>query len=202
MATATSIPFSQELEQWLKSSGDKTLAGLIEVFAEKSFALIFLLLLALPALPIPTGGVTHVTEAIAMLISLEMIFGRRTIWLPQRWKKLNVGKHLAGKAAPRLLGVIRWFERYSRRRGSGLLSQALARSVIGLIVLTFTIFAFIAPPFSGLDTLPSLGVVVISLALILEDILIVLGGIVIGSIGVALELAAGIAFYKSLLHFF
>ena len=62
---------SNQIERWLASDGDKTLGGLIDVFQEKSFALIFILLLGLPALPLPTGGATHVFELIAMLLALE-----------------------------------------------------------------------------------------------------------------------------------
>ena len=45
----------------------------------------FVLLLAVPALPLPTGGATHVFEVIAMLVALQLIVGRRQIWLPARW---------------------------------------------------------------------------------------------------------------------
>ena len=195
-------PFSQSLETWLGSSKDTTLAGLNKVFAEKSFAIIFLLLMALPALPIPTGGFTHVTSLVAMLISLQLIVGRQNIWLPKRWLKINIGKFMSGKAIVRLIKVIQWFERLSRRRLGGLLGRRLVLSILGMIILVFTAGATVAPPFSGLDTLPSLGVVVISLALILEDALIVLIGIIIGAVGIGLELAAGTAIYSGILHFF
>ena len=74
---------SDQLEGWLTSDGDKTLGGLIELFEEKSFAILFVLLLGLPALPIPTGGATHVFEVIAVLLALQLIAGRDEIWLPE-----------------------------------------------------------------------------------------------------------------------
>lgn len=194
--------FSVTLNKWLKSDGDKTLAGLIELFQEKAFAIIFLLLMALPALPIPTGGVTHVTELITMLGALQMVVGRQTIWLPKKWLKKDVGKFLEGKAARKLIGVIEWFERWSRRRLAGLLANRAALSVIGLVIFVLTLAAFGAPPFSGLDTLPALGVVIISLALILEDILLVVLGVIIGVVGIGVEVAAGKALYSGLIHFF
>jgi hypothetical protein len=40
------------------------------------------LLLGPSALPLPTGGATHVFEIIAMLLALELIAGRDQIWLP------------------------------------------------------------------------------------------------------------------------
>ena len=51
--------FSDELERWLRSDESKTLRALGDVFEEKSFAATILLLMFLPALPVPTGGVTH-----------------------------------------------------------------------------------------------------------------------------------------------
>ncbi len=57
---------SDELERWLNGDSRKTIGGLIELFEEKSFALLFVLLLGVPALPLPTGGVTHVFEILAI----------------------------------------------------------------------------------------------------------------------------------------
>ena len=64
---------SDSLEGWLRSSKPKTIGSLVELFGEKSFAVLFVLLLAVPALPIPTGGVTHVFEVIAK----ELLMGRQ-----------------------------------------------------------------------------------------------------------------------------
>lgn len=193
--------FSDELRDWLGSGKDKTLAGLNGVFAEKTFAIAFLLLMALPALPIPTGGVTHVTEIITMLLCLEMIAGRGSPWLPKRWLAMDVGRILSGKAAGKLIGFIGWFERRSRRRWSRTLQPKPVLSLIGIIMLIFTAAAFVAPPFSGLDTLPSLGVVLMSLALILEDGLLLAAGILVGMGGIGLEIAAGTALYDGFKHF-
>ena len=61
----------------------------------------------------------------------------------------------------------------------------------GALALTGTIAAFLAPPFSGLDTLPALGVVLLSLSVLLEDILITSVGIVFATAGILLEIALG-----------
>ena len=55
-----------------------------DVFGAKAFAVTILLLMFLPALPLPTGGVTHVFEVITILLAGQMVLGRRTIWLPER----------------------------------------------------------------------------------------------------------------------
>jgi hypothetical protein len=194
--------FSVSLHNWLKNSKDKTLKGLIEVTAEKSFAIIFLLLMALPSLPLPTGGVTHVFEVIVVLGSLQLVIGRRIMWLPKRWLKINVGKVMQGKTVTKLISIIEWFESKSRRRWSGFLTQRPVVSFSGLVITIFTIAAFVAPPFSGLDTLPALGVVVMSLGIILEDTYMWIAGIIIGSVGIGIEIAAGAAVYSGLTHLF
>jgi hypothetical protein len=57
----------------------------------------------------------------------------------------------------------------------------------------FTVGAALAPPFSGLDTLPALGVVLIALAIILEDGAFVVAGAVVGLAGLALIVTVGSA---------
>jgi hypothetical protein len=79
--------FSDELEDWLRADGPKTLGAMSEVFGDKSFAVAIVLLRVVPALPLPTGGITHVFEAMTVLLAAQMVLGRRTIWLPERWKR-------------------------------------------------------------------------------------------------------------------
>ncbi len=184
-------PFSQQLETWLKGKSSKTIVNLINTFQEKSFAIIILVLMFIPALPIPTGGITHVFELITMLLALELIIGRTTIWLPKRWGLKPLGKTIRGKVVPLMVRRIRWLERYSRPRLGWLINHRLARPIVGLLFLVFAVAAALAPPFSGLDTLPSLGAVLIALSLILEDIVLFAAGLVAGSAGVILVVAAG-----------
>jgi hypothetical protein len=90
-----------------------------------------------------------------------------------------------------LLRRIRWFERFSRPRASRLFEHRATRSVFGALVLGLTLSAFLAPPFSGLDTLPSLGVVIVGLGVLLRDLVLALVGALLGAIGVATILAIG-----------
>ena len=80
----TNTSFSSSLEAWLKSDNPKTLENLSAVFEEKSFAVLFLVLTLPSALPIPTGGITNVFEIIIILFALQLIIGRRTVWIPKR----------------------------------------------------------------------------------------------------------------------
>jgi hypothetical protein len=192
----TNSKFSRQLSEWLAAKKQRTLQDLIDKFKEKSFAILFLLLMAIPALPLPTGGVTHIFEIIVMLISLELIAGKRTVWLPKRWRKLHLPNNFQKSALPMLLKLIRHVEKYSRARLTKVLENALSLRLMGLIIFIFTLFAFLAPPFSGLDTLPALGVVIISLALIFEDLILAIAGLLIGIAGIGLIITLGKIVFK------
>jgi hypothetical protein len=177
---------SDQLEALLQTE-HVTIGSLTDVLDERSFAVLLMVLMLPSALPIPTGGVTHVLEVFAALIALQMVVGRHELWIPRRLARQELGATFTGKAAPRLLRLIRWFERHSRPR--------LAR-LLGVVLLVFVIGAFVAPPFSGLDTLPSLGVVVVCLGVVFADGLIVVAGLVIGVVGLVLDVLLAAALWS------
>ena len=126
---------SDELERWLSSDGERTIGTLVDTFGDKSFALLFVLLLGVPALPLPTGGATHVFELIAGLLALQLIVGRTKVWLPDRWRKLELAGPRQQKFIGGLMKMIRRLERFSRPRLAVLLHHRLTRPVFGLLVL-------------------------------------------------------------------
>lgn len=198
MATQQGDPQTQEkisdaLQGWLEGDSDKTLGSLVELFGEKSFAVLFVLLLGVPALPLPTGGATHVFEIIAALLALQLIVGRDQIWLPQKWCKLELAGPKQQRFISGLMKLIRKLERFSRPRLRFLFQTRVSNSVYGLLVLGGIAGAFLAPPFTGLDTLPALGVVLLSLGVLLEDVIVVAIGLVVGVAGVLLEIIVGSA---------
>ncbi len=193
---------SRDLERWLTSDGDKTLGSLMEVFEEKSFAILFVLLLGVSALPLPTGGATHVFQIIAMLLALQLIAGRDEMWLPQRWCRLELAGDKQQRFINALMRMIRRLERFSRPRFSFLFEHRLSNIVFGALVIGGSLAAFLAPPFSGLDTLPSLGVVLLSLGVLLEDFAVVMVALVVGVAGVLLEVVIGSAAIKGLRKLF
>jgi hypothetical protein len=189
-------PFSDELEGWLTSDRPKTLGTMNDVFADKSFAVTIMLLMAVPALPLPTGGVTHVFEAITVILAAQMVLGRRTIWLPARLARRDLGATTTAKAIPFIVRRIRQVERFSHPRGAQLFAWRFSRQLLGLLLMALAIGAAVAPPFSGLDTLPSLGAVAIALSIIVEDVVVLVAGIVIGTGGVILMVTVGAALYR------
>jgi hypothetical protein len=190
--------FSDELERWLCSDRAKTLGAMNDVFAEKAVAVTILLLMFLPALPLPTGGVTHVFELITILLAAQMVLGRRTIWLPERWRSSELGAATTEKAIPFIVRRIRQVERFSRPRATWLFEQHWMDRLLGLTLIVFAVGAAIAPPFSGLDTLPALGAVTVALSIVLQDVVVLALGVVVGTGGLALIFTIGAAFVRLL----
>jgi hypothetical protein len=183
--------FSDELDQWLRSDSPKTLGAMNEVFDERSFAVAILLLMFPSALPVPTGGVTHVLEAITLLLAFQIVAGRNELWLPRRWRQRELGESLTGKAIPFIVRRVRTFERFSRGRMDALFERRWFMRLLGVFIVLFTFGAILAPPFSGLDTLPALGVVLITLGMLLRDVTFTVAGGVVGSAGVLLIITLG-----------
>ena len=134
---------SEALERWLQGTGDKTLGSLIDLFEEKSFAVLFVLLLAVPALPLPTGGATHVLVVIAVLLALQLVAGRQEIWLPERWRKREMAGPTQERLLTALMKMIRRLERISKPRLRFLFDHRASNLVFGVLVIAGCVAAFV-----------------------------------------------------------
>src|SRR5204863_4859769 len=138
-----------------------------------------------------------------VLVALQLVAGRDKLWLPDRWCKVELG---TGGGRTRfirgLMKAIRWIERFSRPRLRLLFDHRASNSVFGLLVIAGSLGAFLAPPFSGLDTLPALGVVLLSRGVLLEDFALVVLALIVGGAGVLLEIVLGKAAVRGIGHLF
>lgn len=198
----TDETFADQLEAWLRSDGSKTLGSLEQVFAEKTFATTVVFLMFVPALPLPTGGITVLFESITVVVAAQMVLGLRTMWLPERWRRRELGDLTTERAIPFMVRRVRQFERFSRPRWAPLFDQRWFIRLLGAVLMAFAIASALAPPFSGLDTLPALGAVVVALAIILEDIVVLAVGAAIGAGGTVIILTIGAAALRLLQNLF
>src|ERR1700694_5955087 len=107
---------SDQIERWLDESGDHTVGALLDLFEEKSFAILFIILLGVSALPLPTGGATHVFDVIAVLVAAQLVVGRDKISMPERWRKVPLAGPKQKRFLNGLLNLLRLLERFSRPR--------------------------------------------------------------------------------------
>ncbi|MDO8392533.1 MAG: exopolysaccharide biosynthesis protein [Actinomycetota bacterium] len=190
------VRFSDALEQWLHSDAPKSLGSMNEVFAEKTFAVAIAILMAVSATPLPTGGITLVFQIGAGLMAAQMVLGRRTIWVPKRWCHHEMGRTTTTRTVPFLVRRVRWLEGHSRPRWARLFHQRWFLRLQGLVIVVLAIVASLAPPFTFLDTLPALGAVMIAAAIMLEDIVVLIVGYIIGTGGIVLFISVGAAMVR------
>ena len=84
---------------------------------------------------------------------------------------------------------------------AGLFQQRLFIRFVGVVLTVFALAAGLAPPFSGLETLPALGGVIVALAMVLEDIVVLTIGVVVGATGIAIFVSVGAAVVRIVRHF-
>ena len=182
---------SAGLEEWLDYDGPTTLGTLNDTFGPKILAAACLALMAPSAIPLPTGGATHVFDILAIVFAIQMMTARRSIWLPTKWRQRELGPK-AQKALRLLIRFVKRCERVSRRRLPKVMASRGTQVVLGTVIAVFIVASFLSPPFSGLDTLPSLGVVLISLGILMEDALFAGIGIAVGAGGIGLAIGFGV----------
>ena len=185
--------FSDALEHWLNSDTPKSLGSMNDVFGEKTFAVAIAVLMIVSATPLPTGGITLVFQIVAALVAAQMVLGLSAIWVPARWRDHELGNKATRKAIPFVMRRLRWLEQHSHPRWARLFHNRLVLRLIGVSIMVVAIVASLAPPFTFLDTLPALGAVMIALAIILEDVMVLIAGIGIGTGGILLFVSVGAA---------
>lgn len=150
---------------------------------------------------LPTG-LRALRRSPVKMRALELVAGRDEIWLPRRWRGIELAGARQQRFIAALMKLIRLLERVSRPRLAVMFERRFSNRIFGLLVILGSLGAFLAPPFTGLDTLSALGVVLISLGMLLTDLLVVVVGLVVGLAGVALEIVVGGAAIKGIASLF
>jgi hypothetical protein len=133
-----------------------------------------------------------------MLLAVQLIANRDCVWLPRRWRAVEIGGDKQARFLTGLLRLVRRLERLSRPRLAQAFDHRVSNVVFGVLVITGSLGAFLAVPFTGLDTLPALGVVLVSLAVLLKDFAVAVAGTITLLAGVVLEVIAGRAAVEGL----
>lgn len=131
-----------------------------------------------------------------------MMFGKNSLWLPKRWRKMKLGKLFIKRLLPKLVSLLKWLEKFSAPRLGWIFKGRTSDALIGLIVAILAAATITAPPFSGLDTLPALAIVIISAGIVLKDGLMAIVGLGVGIGGIFIQLLLGKAVIELLQRVF
>jgi hypothetical protein len=148
-----------------EATGPITVAAIRDALGDRSFAALLVFFASFNLLPLPPGA-SIIFGAPLVIVSIQMVFGSRTAWLPKiiMEKSLDAERfrQIASKLIPRLEQLERWIRpRYWpfwRRQGD---------RVIGAIALVLAIAVVLPVPFG--NWLPALATVLVGLALSERD---------------------------------
>ena len=126
-----------------------------------------------------------------MLLAVQLIANRDCVWLPRRWRAVEIGGDKQARFLMGLMNIVRRLEQVSRPRLTIAFGHWVSNVVFGVLVMAGSLGSFLAVPFTGLDTLPSLGVVLVSLGVLFKDFAVAVAGTVALIAGIVLEIVVG-----------
>jgi hypothetical protein len=156
----------------LKSVGDSegtNVAAIVDKLDERAFGLL-ILLFAIPCLVPGLPGAQLIAIPI-FLLGLQMAAGRGEVWLPKAALNAKVKRSWIEAIAGFVDKRLRWTERLSKPRLTGLASGWSER-LIGLVIALAAITIML--PIT--NTIPSLAITVLAVGLLQRDGLFTLGG--------------------------
>jgi hypothetical protein len=162
-----------------------TVREIMAVLQDRAFSLLVVLLGLPNCLPMPPP-IPLVCGLLLALVAIQIVFGREVPWLPRQLMNRSVARTDVERAVGRAVPAFRRLERISRPRMT-FLDSPLAMRLMGAVILILSLGLLFAPPFVGQIPL-GLAVCLVGLGLVERDGLVVVGGLVVGSIGLTLSL--------------
>ena len=170
--------------------GDRISFGdLVDSFEQRAYGPLIVIFAAPNMLPVALPGISAVLGAPLILLTAQLMIGRRRPWLPGLLRRRSLAREsfegLVGRIVPRLQ---RMEEMISPRMP--VLTGMLGKRIIGALGVVLALIIMLPVPFG--NAVPGLALVVMSVGLLGRDGLAVLAG---GLIGVAgLVIASGFVY--------
>ncbi|SDF60536.1 Uncharacterized conserved protein [Limimonas halophila] len=166
------------------------LVDVLAALGERGLASALLVLAAPQLLPTPLG-LSNIVAVPAVLVTVQMAFGRGTLWLP-RWLLNRVFPRERVLATCRkLIPILRAIEILVQPRLAAVWSSAGVRFV-GVFAFAISLISVFPLPFSG--WLPAISLILIAAGLLERDGLVVIAGVLVGmaAVGVFVGVLAGL----------
>lgn len=163
-------------------TGEKiSVADLLETFHERGFGF-FLFIFALPAaLPLPAVGVGTILGIPLVFLTAQQAIGSHTIWFPEKMKRKGLKRETVIGMVEGALPWVKRIEKLIKPRLSFVTEGAFSR-MIG--IFGFIMALSVCVPLPLTNTVPSFGIALMSIGVIMRDGLAVLAGAAIGMIWV------------------
>lgn len=162
------------------------LEALKQMLHERGFGLL-MMIFALPiAIPFPyPPGFTTVVGIPLLLFSIQMMLGFDSPWLPKRVGNVHIKRDTLVAVTTRTLPYLEKIEYLLKPRLS-VASTTMAERIIGFICLLCAVA--IALPIPLGNTVPALGILLMSLGLLNRDGIVIMLGAFVSALGIVLAI--------------
>lgn len=162
------LRFSQEIKSLLQRLSEKplTLGDILLETSERGFSLVITLLVLPFLFPMPPGLSSPLGGA-CLLLSLQMVLGRKTPWLPKKIANYQFPNAFAQIILQNLRRVTRILEKIARPRFQKLANHPWIWRFNGLCISWLTILLISPVPFT--NPIPTVGILLLAVATIESD---------------------------------
>lgn len=169
-----------------------SVGAVLDGMGDRSFGWALLFVGLLNMLPLPYGS-NMVFGLPSLFIAVQMMLGKRTLWLPQFILKRHIERETWRKAALRALPVAKPLARLTRVRMTYLFTGRSERA-LGILLVASAINLCLPIPLSA--WLPAISFAVVGIGLVEHDGVIVAlgGGLATGSIIISIAMVAALFF--------
>lgn len=154
-----------------------SVARLLDVFHERGFG-VLLFLFALPAaLPLPAVGVGTILGLPLVFLTAQQAIGSRTIWLPKSVQSKSFSRDFMTAFVSKATSWVERIEMIVKPR-LAFVTSGFFSNFIGVAGFIMALSVCVPLPFT--NTVPSLGIALMAVGVLMRDGLAVLAGLVIG----------------------
>ena len=156
---------------------------LLNAFHERGIGF-FLFLFALPAaIPIPALGINTIIALPLLFLTAQIMIGRDTVWMPQSFRKHTIKSSIVKNVLSKTEPMAKKIEKLVKPR-IGFMTQAGMSNIVGICAFIMALSVSIPLPLT--NTVPSMGLALIGIGLMMRDGLAIIGGVLVGTIWVLL----------------
>jgi hypothetical protein len=164
-----------------REQGDVTVRCIRNALADRSFATFLVFTCVINMLPFPPGS-TVVLGVPIVLVALQMVAARDTVWLPEFFLKRSMSQESFSRMTRRVIPLLEKLETWIRPRRWPFTSHRAAERIVGLYALILGIAVILPVPFG--NWLPAFACAICGLALSERDGRWLWIGIIIGAISI------------------
>ena len=167
------------------SSEKVTLASVFSQFGQSGFGLVFLVLALPSALPVPAPGFAAPFGVAILILVRQLLTGKTEPHLPEQMMNRSFPKP-GTRLQKWMLHFVKFFDQIVRTRLQFVFNNSLFKKLLYLTIMLCALMMCIPVPLT--NTLPAIGVFIISIAMLKKDGLVAMLGVACSLLGIIVSI--------------